>query len=128
VRLLVDTHAFLWWIAEDARLSMTAGERLKDRANEVFVSMVSVWEIAIKVGIGRLRLPGELGGFLADQLAISGFAVLPITFDHAVSVHALPMHHRDPFDRLLIAQSRFESLPLVSLDTRFSRYDVELVW
>jgi PIN domain nuclease of toxin-antitoxin system len=128
VRLLLDTHAFLWWIADDARLPAATRERLLDRADELFVSIASIWEIAIKVGIGRLRTPGDLQGFLADQLAKTAFSVLPIAFEHVVAVHALPKHHRDPFDRLLIAQSRKEGLVLVSRDRRFGLYDVDLAW
>jgi PIN domain nuclease of toxin-antitoxin system len=128
MRLLLDTHAFIWWIDDDARLSTAARVLLQDRANGVFVSIASIWEIAIKVGIGRLRAPGELRAFLADQIAKAGFSILPIAFDHVVAVHALPQHHGDPFDRLLIAQCREEDLSLVSRDGKFAPYDVELVW
>lgn len=128
MRLLLDTHAFIWWIDDDARLSTVARTLLQDRANGVFVSIASIWEIAIKVGLGRLRMPSELRTFLADQVARTGFSILPIAFDHAVAVHALPPHHRDPFDRLLIAQSRQEDLPIVSRDWKLAPYGVELVW
>jgi PIN domain nuclease of toxin-antitoxin system len=128
MRLLLDTHAFIWWIEDDARLSSAARVVLQDRANGVFVSIASIWEIAIKVGVGRLRMPTDLRAFLADQVARTGFSVLPIAFDHVVAVHALPQHHRDPFDRLLIAQCRQEDLSLVSRDGKFARYNVELVW
>jgi PIN domain nuclease of toxin-antitoxin system len=128
MRLLLDTHAFIWWIEDDARLSSAARVVLQDRANGVFVSIASIWEIAIKVGVGRLRMPAELRAFLADQVARTGFSLLPIAFEHVVAVHALPQHHRDPFDRLLIAQCRQEKLSLVSRDGKFAPYDVELVW
>jgi PIN domain nuclease of toxin-antitoxin system len=128
VRLLLDTHAFIWWMQDDARLSTGARTLLRDRANDVFVSIASIWEIAIKVGVGRLRMPGELRVFLTDQVARIGLPLLPIAFEHVVAVHALPQHHRDPFDRLLIAQCRQERLALVSRDGKLAAYDVELVW
>jgi PIN domain nuclease of toxin-antitoxin system len=128
MRLLIDTHSFIWWIQDDKRLSTAARALLRDRANEVFVSIATIWEIAIKVGVGRLRMPPELRVFLADQIARTGFSLLPIAFEHVVAVHALPQHHRDPFDRLLIAQCRQEILTLVSRDDKFALYDVELVW
>jgi PIN domain nuclease of toxin-antitoxin system len=128
MRLLLDTHAFIWWIEDDPRLSNAARVLLQDRANGVFLSIGSIWEIAIKVGVGRLRMPSELRAFLADQVARTGFSLLPIAFEHVVAVHALPQHHRDPFDRLLIAQSRQEGLSLVSRDEKLALYDVELVW
>jgi PIN domain nuclease of toxin-antitoxin system len=128
MRLLLDTHSFIWWIEDDKRLSTAARTLLRDRANEVFVSIATIWEIAIKVGVGRLRMPPELRAFLADQIARTGFSLLPIAFEHVVAVHALPQHHRDPFDRLLVAQCRHERLFLVSRDGKFALYDVELVW
>jgi PIN domain nuclease of toxin-antitoxin system len=85
-------------------------------------------EIAIKAGLGRLRLPSDLGGFLASQLAVSNFRVLPIGLEHAVAVRDLPLHHRDPFDRMLVAQSRVERLALITRDARLSAYAVEVLW
>jgi PIN domain nuclease of toxin-antitoxin system len=128
MRLLLDTHSFIWWIDDDGRLSAPARAIVRDRANEVFVSIASIWEIAIKVGVGRLRMPSELRAFLADQIARTRFSLLPIAFEHVVAVHALPQHHRDPFDRLLIAQCQREGLSLVSRDSKFARYDVDLLW
>jgi PIN domain nuclease of toxin-antitoxin system len=128
MKLLLDTHAFIWWIDDDVRLSTAARTLLRDRGNDAFVSIATIWEIAIKVGVGRLRMPAELRPFLADQIARAGFSLLPIAFEHVVAVHALPQHHRDPFDRLLIAQCRQEDLSLVSRDGKFALYDLELVW
>ncbi|MGH6896106.1 MAG: type II toxin-antitoxin system VapC family toxin [Geminicoccaceae bacterium] len=88
----------------------------------------SIWEIAIKAGLGQLRLPTDLGGFLASQLAVSSFQVLPIGLEHAVAVRDLPLHHRDPFDRLLIAQSRTEGLALITRDARMRAYEVDVLW
>lgn len=128
MRLLLDTHAFLWAIAEQSRLSDRVRGWLEDGNNEAWVSIASIWEIAIKAGLGRLRLPSDLGGFLATQLVVSSFQVLPIALEHAVAVRDLPLHHRDPFDRLLIAQSRAEGLALVSRDARLKAYEVDVVW
>ena len=128
MRLLLDTHVFLWAIAEQSRLSDRVRGWLEDGDNEAWVSIASIWEIAIKAGLGRLRLPSDLGGFLGAQLAVSSFQVLPIELEHAVAVRDLPLHHRDPFDRLLIAQSRTEGLALVSRDARMKAYEVEVVW
>jgi PIN domain nuclease of toxin-antitoxin system len=90
--------------------------------------MASIWEIAIKAGIGQLDLPTDLGRFLATRLADSSFKVLPIAFEHVVAVRDLPRYHRDPFDRLLIAQSRIEGLALISRDARMTSYETEVLW
>lgn len=128
MRLLLDTHVFLWTIGEPSRLSDRVHRWLEDGDNEAWVSIASIWEIAIKTGLGRLRLPSDLGGFLARQLATSNFRVLPIALTHAVAVRDLPLHHRDPFDRLLIAQSRIERLALVSRDTHMKAYEIDVLW
>lgn len=128
MRVLLDTHVFLWAIAEPSRLSDQVRRLLEDGDNEAWVSIASVWEIAIKTGLGRLRLPSDLGGFLARQLATSNFRVLPIGLEHAVAVRNLPLHHRDPFDRLLIAQSQIERLALISRDARMRAYEIDVLW
>ena len=128
MRLLLDTHAFLWAIAEPSRLSDPVRGWLEDGGNETWVSIASIWEIAIKTGLGRLRLPSALGSFLRRQLASSNFLVLPIGLEHAVAVRDLPHHHRDPFDRLLIAQSRIEGLALVSRDPQMKAYETDVLW
>ena len=128
MKLLLDTHAFLWWLDSDARLSHKARALIADPRGEVFVSIATVWEIAIKAALGQLEMPVDLGGFLRRQLQSNGFASLPITFDHAVAVRDLPPHHRDPFDRLLACQSRIEGLPLVSADSTIAAYGADVVW
>jgi PIN domain nuclease of toxin-antitoxin system len=128
VRLLLDTHVFLWAIAKQSRLSDRVRGWLEDGENEAWVSIASVWEIAIKAGLGQLRLPPDLGGFLASQLSVLSFQVLPIGLEHAAAVRDLPLHHRDPFDRLLIAQSRMEGLALVTRDARMKAYEVDVLW
>lgn len=123
-RLLVDTHALLWWLIDDAALSPMAREMLADPANEPLVSIASVWEIAIKRSLGKLTAPNDL----PDRIVKEGFSWLPIGPQHAWQVADLPSHHRDPFDRLLVAQALTERLPIVTTDARFNDYGVEVRW
>jgi PIN domain nuclease of toxin-antitoxin system len=123
-RLLVDTHALLWWLTDDPGLSKTAREALADPANDVLVSTASVWEIAIKRTLGKLTAPDDL----PDHVEAAGFDWLPIGAEHAWRVRELPPHHRDPFDRLLVAQCLTEGMPIVSGDARFGAYGVETRW
>lgn len=127
MNLLLDTHAFLWWIADDPRLPAAARSALGDGRNEVFFSTASAWEIAIK-GRARVEVPEPLQAFITEQVRTNGFEVLPIHLRHALAVADLPDHHRDPFDRMLVAQSRQEGLALVTGDPAIARYDVETVW
>ena len=123
-RLLVDTHALLWWLTDDGALSPTARDALADPANEPLVSAASVWEIAIKRSLGKLTAPDDLPNRIADE----GFAWLQVSAAHAWQVRDLPAHHRDPFDRLLIAQALVERLPIINADARLSDYGVEVRW
>lgn len=124
MRLLPDTHASLWLLAEDERLSPHADALLTDAANEILLSAAVVWEVAIKRSLGKLDAPD---GF-AQQLLDGGAAPLPIGIDHARAVRLLPWHHRDPFDRLLVAQARLEDAVLVSNDERLHPYGVRVAW
>lgn len=128
MKLLLDTHAFLWWCADDARISRAAAEAIADGANRVYVSAASGWEIAIKARLGKLELPQEPTTFMRAMLARHAFDVLPITLRHALMDHALPAHHNDPFDRLVVAQAMAEDLVLVSDDHQIRRYDARLLW
>ena len=128
MRLLLDTHAFLWWVLDDPRLSTTGRELIADPATEVLFSAVSGWEIAIKARTGRLDLPKDVPGFVLDQLRRNRLTVLPIELRHALRVHGLPDHHRDPFDRLLVAQAEVEAVPLLSRDPLLAAYGIELRW
>jgi len=128
VRLLVDTHAFLWWIADDTSLSQKARDAIADPANECLLSAASAWEIAIKASLGKLALDEEVARFVPEQLALNAFGVLPVELGHALRVASLPFHHRDPFDRLLAAQALEEELPVVSADAVFRRYGVTRIW
>jgi len=128
VKLLLDTHAFLWWVGASRELSRKARSAVGSGRNECFVSMASAWEIAIKVSLGSLRVEGALDRFLPEQLAANGFQPLPVDLKHAARVAALPFHHRDPFDRLLVAQALEEELAVVTADPVFARYGVKRVW
>jgi PIN domain nuclease of toxin-antitoxin system len=123
VRLLLDTHALLWAVSDPEELTERARDVLRDGRNEVLVSAASVWEIAIKRALGKLTAPDDLGPVLA---AVS-FSPLPISLEHASLAGSLPPHHRDPFDRMLIAQAQLESLTIVTRDVRFARYGVQLL-
>lgn len=128
MKALLDTHTFLWWNTDDRRLSPTARAFIADGGNEIFVSAASAWEIAIKFARGRLDLPSAPDQYVADRLRSNGFSPLPIQISHALEVYRLPLHHNDPFDRLLVAQSRLEKLPLLSGDGEISHYSIELIW
>ena len=128
MRLLLDTHAFLWFIAGDSKLSATARAAIEDPGNEKLVSAGSLWEIAIKISLGKLTLAEPFGVIIPRELARNGFAILPIQPTHADRISRMPFHHRDPFDRLLIAQAQEESLELVSLDPQFDAYGVRRIW
>jgi PIN domain nuclease of toxin-antitoxin system len=123
-RLLVDTHALLWWLTDDPALSPTARAAIADTANEPLVSSASVWEIAIKRSLGKLTAPDDL----PDQISAGGFGSLAISARHAWQVRELPWHHRDPFDRILVAQALIERLPIVTADPHFGQYGVEVRW
>jgi PIN domain nuclease of toxin-antitoxin system len=128
VRLLLDTHAFLWWCADDPRLSQGAVRAVSDGSNEVLVSAVSGWEVAIKTRLGKLPLAGVPEAFMARMLERHAFSVLSITMRHALRDYGLPAYHSDPFDRLLVAQAQLEGLTLVTDDALIRRYEVETLW
>lgn len=128
MKLLLDTHALLWFLDDDAALSSAARALIEDPGNEKFVSVATCWEIAIKVGLKKIDLGEPASTFLPRELSTNGFALLDISLPHATSVETWPQHHRDPFDRLLIAQSLAESFPIVSIDTQFDPYGVTRYW
>ncbi len=127
MNLLLDTHAFLWFVAGDARLSARARKAMEDEDAELFLSAASIWEMAIKSSLGRLTLPAPLDEYIAEKLE-HGFRVLSVDWTHAVAVEKMPFHHRDPFDRLLVAQAVAEGMPLVSADPEFPPYKVKIIW
>ena len=120
MKLLLDTHVLLWWLADDPTLSKVAREAIGKGDNVVFVSAASAWEVAIKQALGKLVMPGDL----AAALGQCGFEELTIKVPHALHAGALPRHHDDPFDRMLIAQAQVEELVLLTRDERFKHYDV----
>lgn len=120
MRLLLDTHALLWWLTDDETLKLEATNAIKDPGSQVFVSAASVWEIAIKENSGQLRAPEDL----LEALKAEGFAEMMITAVHAYAAGQLPRHHDDPFDRMLVAQARAEGLTIVTRDPRIMLYDV----
>jgi PIN domain nuclease of toxin-antitoxin system len=127
MRALLDTHAFLWAIADDKRLSRRA-QKIFTGPNDLWLSVASFWEILIKVRTGKLPLPEPSGQYLVRKAAENRIEVLPIKLDHVLRIESLEEHHRDPFDRILIAQSIEEKLPLVTSDPHFERYPIEVIW
>ncbi|MFH0728092.1 MAG: type II toxin-antitoxin system VapC family toxin [Pseudomonadota bacterium] len=127
-RLLLDTHIFLWWVDDAPDLSDTARRAIADEKNECYLSLTSCWEMAIKSSLGKLRLAKPVERFVSEQLTANGFTLLPIELRHAAKIEKLPLHHRDPFDRLLIAQAISEKLIIVSVDRIFSDYGVKVIW
>ena len=125
---LLDTHAFLWFVGADPRLSRKATSTMKDEANALVLSFASVWEMAIKAGLGKLRLPQAVETFVPAQMQLNGIGQLAIEFRHAARVEGLPPHHADPFDRLLVAQALTEGVPIISADQVFDAYGVQRIW
>ena len=123
MRLLLDTNAFIWWVDDSRRLRAAAREAIRSPDNEIVVSAVSAWEIAIKTSLRKLRFDANL----IEQTDVNDFERLDVTFEHAAAAGALPPHHRDPFDRMLAAQARSEGLTLVTDDPVFTRYGVPLL-
>lgn len=128
MKLLLDTHTLLWFIAGSASLSSDARALIEDVSNEKFVSIVTIWETAIKVSIGKMSLSAPFDVLFPHQLEVNGFELLPVKVEHTSVVTTLPFHHRDPFDRLLIAQAIEEKMTLLSVDTVFDDYGVTRLW
>jgi PIN domain nuclease of toxin-antitoxin system len=128
VRFLADTHTFVWATTDDERLGRAVRRVLADPSSEILLSLASVWEMAIKASLGKLELRVPVGTYVETQLAETGIALYDITLDHVVRVAELPLHHRDPFDRLLIAQALCDDLILLSADESFDAYGVRRRW
>lgn len=128
MRALLDTHAFLWWIADAPELSNRARQTIASADNECLFSAASCWEMAIKASTGKLDVDGTVERFVPHHLALNGFQELPVDIRHAAGVARLPFHHRDPFDRLLVSQALQEHLAIVSADPVFRRYGVRRIW
>jgi PIN domain nuclease of toxin-antitoxin system len=127
VKLLVDTHAFLWFMAGDERLSAPARRAIEDDEDQWCLSVASVWELAIKASLKRLVLPVPTVDYVTEKVE-QGLLLLPVEWTHAAAVETLPFHHRDPFDRLLVAQAVAERLTVVTSDPVFRKYGVRVIW
>jgi PIN domain nuclease of toxin-antitoxin system len=127
MRILLDTHIFIWMATEPERLSSKLTESIIDRQNTLFLSVVSIWEIQIKVALGKLDLMADLETTVDTQIKANSIQLLAVDLQHIYALSDLPLHHRDPFDRLLIAQSRVEKLTLASVDRAFDSYEVDLL-
>ena len=128
MRVLVDTHVFLWWVEGDRALPAKARAALANQENECLVSLVSAWELAIKAGLGKLKLTLPVQRYVVEHIAANGFRMLDIRMAHVGRVETLASHHGDPFDRLLIAQALEEEIPVVTADPVFRKYGVKRIW
>jgi PIN domain nuclease of toxin-antitoxin system len=127
MKLLLDTHIFIWWADEPEKLSRATLSALEDEANELLLSVASVWEMQIKIQLGKLKLSLPLKELVRNQQETNDLMVSPVTLTHVLALDALPSHHKDPFDRLLIAQSHADGLTIVTADSQFSPYSVKLL-
>jgi len=128
VKYLLDTHAFLWFVLDDPRLSATARRLIEDPANDFAISPASYWEIAIKIRTGNYVLPEPYEVFIPREIRSNDFDILPIEPKHAAILTALPLHHKDPFDRMIVAQAMSEGLPLISADAQLDAYPIRRIW
>ncbi len=128
MKLLLDTQCWLWWFAQPEKLNESVIEQIADETNEIWFSVASIWEMGIKVSIRKLPLPEHIDDYVSTRMTQLGARSLEITASHALRVAALPLHHRDPFDRMLIAQAQIEDMLLVSADSMFNQYEVSLLW
>jgi len=128
VTVLLDSHALLWFLKNDPQLSAHAKVTIEDAANRKLVSVASCWEIAIKAGLGKLKLGEPAVDLLTREIARNNFDLLPISLAHAAAVETLPAHHKDPFDRLLVTQALAEGMPIISADTRLDPYGIVRLW
>jgi PIN domain nuclease of toxin-antitoxin system len=127
MKLLLDTHTFMWWDSEPSQLSKRVDAAMRDPANEIVLSVISIWEMSIKAQLGKLNLRIPLANIVAEQRA-NGLRLLPVSLEHVLEVERLPPIHRDPFDRLLAAQSIIEGLEFATKDAIFENYPVRLFW
>lgn len=127
MKLLLDTHAYVWFVVDDPRLSKKARRRIEAVDTVLYLSAASVWELAIKTSLGRFKVDGSFRDYIEERF-MSGIRPLAIDWTHGAAVADLPWHHKDPFDRLIIAQSLVEKMPVVSGDPLFKAYGVDLIW
>lgn len=128
MRLLLDSHSFLWFAGNDSQLRAYVRTLIEDEANDVFLSVGSLWEIAVKVSIGKLTLSAPFGVLIQQYLIQNKITILNITVSHAAVLSNLPLYHREPFDRLFVAQSLVEQIPIVSIDAALDPYGITRIW
>lgn len=128
VKLLLDTHVFLWWNEASPRLSKRAHDLISDPANRLYLSVVSAWEIVLKASTGKLKLPSAVAVYVPTRIAHYGIETLPLALNHVLAAEILPAHHRDPFDRMLVAQGQVEQLAILTHDPQIRQYNVRTVW
>ncbi len=128
MNILLDTHAFLWWVTDNAQLSAVARAAITNPENTIIFSVVSAWEITIKQGTGKLTLPEPAQTYIPSRLEANQFSILPVNLSHVLQIAFLPDLHRDPFDRLLVAQSQVEAIPIISIDQFVIQYPVTVIW
>jgi PIN domain nuclease of toxin-antitoxin system len=128
MKVLLDTHTFLWWVADDPQISVTAKNIIANPDNDIYLSVVSAWEIIIKVGTGKLSLSEPPEIYIPTRIASNQFEILPVQISHILEIHSLPNFHKDPFDRLLIAQSLVENFSLITVDSAIAQYPVQTIW
>jgi PIN domain nuclease of toxin-antitoxin system len=128
MRFLLDTHTFIWFVTDSLRLSIKAKKLIEDDYNEKILSVVSIWEMAIKHSVGKLSFDIPFPQFIEREMRLNSMDLLPIEVSHINIVSTLPLHHRDPFDRLLIAQALFENMPILSVDIAFDAYAIQRIW
>jgi len=127
MKVLLDTHVFLWWVSDNPRLGKEARNIISNIDNQLFLSAASGWEIAIKAGLGKLEMADDICSFMFEQMRLNAVTELPVSINHALHVATLPNLHRDPFDRLLISQAQLERMPILTGDKEFGAYSVEII-
>jgi len=127
MKIILDTHTFLWFVNDSPELSNSAAELIESDV-DLWISIASLWEISIKVNLNKLDLPDDFDRFIPHQIAVNGIEILPINLQHLIALTKLPLHHRDPFDRILIAQAIAEDVPIISIDKKFDLYGVNRQW
>jgi len=128
LKILLDSHCWLWWLFEPEKLSKIAIETISSSQNELYLSVASIWEMGIKFKLGKLNLPVSPEILIPQQMQIDNIFPLFISVDHAITASTLPLYHKDPFDRMLIGQSQLESMIIITNDSVFSSYDVDILW
>jgi len=127
MKIILDTHTFLWFVNDSPELSNSAAELIESDV-DLWISIASLWEISIKVNLNKLDLPDDFDRFIPHQIAVNGIEILPINLQHLIALTKLLLHHRDPFDRILIAQAIAEDVPIISIDKKFDLYGVNRQW